>query len=113
MRLTRLLLVAFLILVAGRTAASQEAKTSDIRPAVASFTDASSHVWTSRPADRRRNAADTRAEDGDDICLTMHTMQVARDEKGSDATHLVAERTCTPASQFQTKSAVVTLPTQK
>jgi hypothetical protein len=55
--------------------------------------------------------AENRSTVGDDprkdVCLDLHTMVVARDDKQTDATHLVSQRTCTPARQFQTKAAVV------
>lgn len=36
----------------------------------------------------------------DEVCYTMHTLVVAR-EKGSDATRLIRQLTCAPASQFR------------
>ena len=40
-----------------------------------------------------------------ETCYTLHTLRVAK-KRGSDETHIVGERTCTPASQFDFKSAV-------
>lgn len=45
-------------------------------------------------------------------CLVMHTIQVARDAKDSDATHVVRVTNCTPAKRFQMKSALA-VPQQK
>ena len=42
----------------------------------------------------------------EDECLVMHTIQVARDAKDSDSTHVVGVTNCTPAKRFQMKSAV-------
>jgi hypothetical protein len=54
---------------------------------------------------------ENRSAVGDDpqknVCLDLRTMVVARDEHDADATHVVSQRTCTPARQFQTKAAVV------
>ena len=44
--------------------------------------------------------------DGNVVCYTIHSLQVAR-EPGTDSTRLVRQRTCTPSSQFQTKSTVL------
>ena len=118
MRVARLLLVAVVVLLAARTAASQQ---------VSNTKEPSARIHNSRHADippltpqqqaqllqqiqpakaasdGRFNIDDLPA--GTEVCLTLHTLQVARDE-GSDSTHLVAERTCTPAHQFEMKSAV-------
>ena len=44
---------------------------------------------------------------GDTVCYTIHRLKVARDSKDSDATHPVSSSTCLPASQYQTRSAVL------
>jgi len=45
---------------------------------------------------------------GDDFsCFTMRSYIMARDDKTSDATHLVRQVKCTPARKFSVKSAVV------
>ena len=41
-------------------------------------------------------------------CYVMHTIQVARDSKDSDSTHIVDVTNCTPAKRFEMKSAVAT-----
>jgi len=43
--------------------------------------------------------------DGNEVCYTMHSLQVAR-EPGTDSTRLVRQRTCTPSSQFEMKHTV-------
>jgi hypothetical protein len=40
-------------------------------------------------------------------CYTIRSMKVARDNKDSDATHLVGSSTCQPANRYQMKSAVL------
>lgn len=40
-----------------------------------------------------------------DVCYTMHSLQVAR-EPGTDVTRLVRQRTCTPSAQFEMKSTI-------
>ena len=37
------------------------------------------------------------------ICYIMHSLIVAREERGSDSTRLVGSRTCTWSSRFQVK----------
>jgi hypothetical protein len=107
MRIARLLVVALLVLIAGRTAAAQEIKTAKDRTSRPDYVRpfaVDHHAWASRPRDSRRSSGATT----DDVCLTMHTLVVARDD-GGDSTRLVAQRTCTPSRQFETKSAVVQL----
>jgi hypothetical protein len=41
----------------------------------------------------------------DSICYTIRSYVVARDAKGSDATHLVRSSTCQPASRFHVRTA--------
>jgi hypothetical protein len=41
----------------------------------------------------------------DGVCYTLRTYVVARDEKDSDATHVVREARCLPASKLQFKTA--------
>ncbi|MGZ4789118.1 MAG: hypothetical protein ACXVZX_11425 [Terriglobales bacterium] len=118
MRLGRLLLIVLLVVIVGRTAASQELKAekkSDaasradyVRPWVAS-NDFDAPAWASRPRDSRRVAGATEIES----CLMLRTFIVAREDKESDAVRLVKQRTCTPSSQFQIKSAVVEPAEQK
>jgi hypothetical protein len=45
---------------------------------------------------------DTPENDG--LCYTMRTYVMAREDKTSDATHLVCEAKCTPARKFQFKT---------
>src|SRR6201995_3391020 len=98
MRLTRLLMATLLVVTAGTTVLGQDSggrsKSKQAR------------TTGSSPAGTR--AADDSAQSN--VCLALRTMVVARDEKQSDATHLVSQRTCTPARQFQMKSAVVSAP---
>ena len=119
MRFTRFFLVAILVLGAGRTAASQEPKThtkksasawSDSMRRFVAEKGSTERTWASRSNDSRRVADATNVED---TCLALHTLVVARDEKRSDSTHLVSQSTCTPARQFQMKSAVVNSDEQK
>ncbi len=106
MRLSRLLLALFLVLVAGRTAASQDSKPQDNgKP-----TPKSDYIrpWTNItdsaiPAEGVLSAQST----SENLCYALNTYIMARETKHSDATHLVAHRTCTPANRFQMKSAIV------
>ena len=43
---------------------------------------------------------------GPSTCYTLHTL-VAEKQPDSDETQIVRQRTCTPSSQFQTKSTVL------
>jgi len=46
----------------------------------------------------------------DDVsCLSIRSYVVARDEKDSDATHLVKYSTCQPTSRYRLKTAVATV----
>ena len=119
MRLTRLLMVVILVLMAGRTAASQDIQTPKtstvrqdyVRPFVAQKDFAGdtrpSHAQDGRRVPSTTPRTGTGATTSDDTCLTLHTLVVARESKGSDSTRLVSQHTCTPARQFQMKSAVV------
>lgn len=42
---------------------------------------------------------------GDNVCYTMRSYVVARDEKGSDSTHPVSSSFCQPGSRFHVKTA--------
>jgi hypothetical protein len=42
-----------------------------------------------------------------ETCLTIRSYQVARDDKDSDATHLVRSSTCQPASRYGLKTTVM------
>jgi len=114
MRIARLLLVALLVLLAGRTAASQELATSHpnakpdyLRPfSVKQDAPLPDGILRARPAAKKWFLIDDLPE-GTEVCLTLHTLQVTRDAQHSDSTHLVSQRTCTPARQFEMKSAVV------
>jgi len=109
MRLVRLLLVVVLVLIAGRTAAGQDNQTdnqkTNPRPELTNPPEAShpnhlrAHIPAGYPAPDSLGDSNT--------CFVMHTTQVARDSKYSDATHVVNVTNCTPASRFQMKSAVV------
>jgi hypothetical protein len=54
----------------------------------------------------RESLPDSRLTD-DFTCLKLRTYIVARDDKTSDATHLVRKVNCTPARKFAVKSADV------
>jgi len=43
----------------------------------------------------------------DDICYTMRTYVVARDQKDSDSTHPVRSSTCQPAKRYQLKTTEI------
>ena len=107
MRVTRLVFVAMLLTLAAGTATAQQVRSNgsnqwrDDSQSMNGAKQVDNGMWTGRPQDSRRNADAT-----PDVCLSMHTLVVARDDKHSDATRLVAQHTCTPARQFQTKSAV-------
>ena len=128
MRLTRLLLIALLVLIAGKTAASQDSKaptnksdyvrpfapsnSNSIRPSVsANGIDYPSASHRALPKGKSWLVEDFQNQN--DTCLALHTLVVARDAQHSDATHLVSQRDCTPARQFQTKSAVTVPADQK
>jgi len=116
MRLTRLLLAVLLVLVIGRIAASQDVSSgndssasprSDYRRSFTVAGDSTgAPLQTGLPGVHTTKRQQVEPSPADNLCLTMHTFQVARDEARADATHLVAERTCTPAQRFQTKSAI-------
>jgi len=106
MRFSCLLLALFLVLVAGRTAAGQDHKPQDnTKP------DSKSDYirqWTNTtdialPA----NGVFIAQPASENTCYALNTFVMARESKNSDATRLVAHRTCTPANRFQMKSAVV------
>jgi hypothetical protein len=112
MRLTRLFVATLLVVLAGRIALGQDfarrppSKSHPTR----SFSAATPTAVPYFPRDevnRSGVAGDDSAESN--VCLALRTMVVARDEVHSDSTHLVSQRTCTPAQQFQMKSAVVNL----
>ena len=110
MRLARLLLIMLVVLVLGRTVAGQNSvstmnrhKTSTSQDYVRPFQ--ADRYGTQLLRNDRSIAPAVTSEEA--TCLTMHTLVMARDQKHSDTTHLVAEYNCVPAQQFQTKSAVV------
>src|SRR4051794_35871021 len=114
MLLTRLLVATLLLLVAGRTAASQQiaqktdettAKSDYVQPVEPTVESGRlSETTSSRTARQWKILDDARRTD--DVCLTLHTFLMARDSQTSDATHLVSHRTCTPGRQFEMKSTV-------
>jgi len=55
-------------------------------------------AWATRPFLRQRVR-------GPEQCYTLHTLLAAK-KPGSDETEIVGQRTCTPASQFDVKTAV-------
>jgi hypothetical protein len=116
MRLARLLLIVVLVLIAGRSAASQDNKTDNrkpnVQPELTNPPEPSSHNNNPRAHILSRYPAPDLLADNN-TCLVMHTTQVARDGLYTDATHVVAERDCTPANRFQMKSAVATPAPQK
>ena len=103
MRLGRLLVLAILVLVAGRTAASQEIQTQDNNSVDSRHSSAPAPT---KDFGVRANTAQAPAvpEEGTSLCLTMHTIRVSRPH-GMDAGHVIGESTCTPAVRFQMKSA--------
>jgi len=122
MRLTRLLVVVLLVLVAGRTAVSQNIKESTAKPSFHSdywrpfaATNESDGRWLRQGWSYSTRGTSSPGAEGfqNDTCLTLRTLVVARDYQQSDSTHLVSQRTCTPARQFQMKSAVVNSSGQK
>jgi hypothetical protein len=131
MRLTGLLsIVLFVLIVFFAAPAASYAQTANLPAAKAQSTDSNSvailpnqprldRVQTA-PAlnDRPLLLAQPLLEYGgdlvlrespknDDLCYTMRTYVVAREDKTSDATHPVRHVTCTPASKFGFKSADV------
>ena len=118
MRLARLLLMALVVLIAGRTAAGQDtnpkqdhATRSDyVRPWVSNR--GGGHFALHVGEDSRSVRTGVENVLADETCLTLHTLVVAR-EGGGDSTNIVAQRTCTPARQFATKSAVMKVSPQR
>ncbi len=133
MRLARLLLLALFVLAMGEITVGQESKTDNQKPGVQqhdvkplppdfaksldSLQDGQTYTYHGVPfrLDKKNlrlvpdlNALNAVTND----CLVIHTIQVARDEKDSDSTHVVNVTNCTPAKRFQMKSAVAT-PQQK
>lgn len=139
MRLARLLLVFAFLTICGGIAVGQESKTDQpkskaqqdyIKPMPAPELSSpanpadnnKSHEFTWNGVPHRvtgplndkihRLTQDYAAALESSDCLVMHTIQVARDSKESDSTHVVKVTNCTPAKRFQMKSAVAT-PQQK
>jgi hypothetical protein len=115
MLLTRLLVATLLLLVAGRTAASQQIaqKTDEITAKTdyvqrfESTVESSRLLETASSRTARQSKILDEAQRTDDVCLTLHTFVMARDSQTSDATHLISHRTCTPGRQFEMKSTVL------
>jgi hypothetical protein len=115
MLFTRLLLVNLIVLLAGRTAASQQINNDVLHAAVGNgnyirpFTPATHLRGLLESASPR--VAQYESSPGDDdfqtdsVCLTLDTFVIARYSKNSDETHVVAHRTCTMGRRFQMKSA--------
>jgi hypothetical protein len=107
MLITRLLLVALLVLFAGRSAAGQKTDSANsqradfVRPFVAQNIE--TLPVGDAPVSKRWNFAEDFKTD-DEFCLTMHTLVVSRKDRSSG--EVIAQYTCTPAKRFQTKSAV-------
>jgi hypothetical protein len=114
MRLGRLLVIAILILVAGRMAAGQEIRhpnnSSDAARNSAPPSAASSDFGIRVAA--RSDIASNGLDYADGSCFTMHTIRVAR-EDGTDATRVISQSTCTPAARLQMKSAATQSSLQK
>ena len=119
MRLTRLLPIIVLVVAAAVTATGQANNPNNQnagqdygRPSVSArglLADVS-HLPGQRDLTPKRSP-DRRVPyfelaDNNGTCFVMHTTQVARDSKDSDAVHVVSERNCTPSTRFQMKSAV-------
>jgi len=109
MRLVRLLVVATLVLVAGRTAAGQSQRQNN-----SPSSSRHNQARTIAPAKdfSRGTQSWTAPVDRDSLCMTMHTIRVAR-EDGTDATHVIGESTCTPAFRLEMKSVVSNSAAQK
>jgi hypothetical protein len=52
----------------------------------------------------RKFIVDSDGQPTDDLCLTMRTYKVARDDPHSDSTHAAGYSTCTPAARFQMRT---------
>lgn len=104
MRLGRLLVLAILVLVAGRTAASQEIQSQGKNP---DHRDYAQRSTPQKDFGIRSESGQVWAnpEDRASLCFTMHTIRVSRPH-GMDAGHVIGESTCTPAVRFEMKSAV-------
>ena len=107
MRLGRLLVLAILVLIAGRTASSQEIKNDNsVTQRSSTQTFAAANDFGIRVAAKSGSGefASKGPEYADGVCFTMHTIRVAR-EDGTDATRVISQSTCTPAVKLQMKSA--------
>ncbi|HMK29111.1 MAG TPA: hypothetical protein VK473_05445 [Terriglobales bacterium] len=67
---------------------------------------ASGRQWTSLPPKSAVNYEWLYGQQP--VCLTMHSLVVAREEGDSDSTRLVGQRTCTWSSRFQVKRTAPT-----
>jgi hypothetical protein len=124
MRLTGLLaLLLFVLIVFFAAPAASFAQTANIPSVTSDKTDPNPgallgnlHLAGDRVSERPLVASQPLVEHngdlvlresvGDDFtCLTMRTYIMKRDEKDSDATHLVRKVKCTPARKFNFKTA--------
>jgi hypothetical protein len=113
MRLARLLLVFAFLTISCGIAAGQESKAETQNPnAQPELQNPQTQQHQAIPGSRvvhrfTITPEDTMATNG---CYVMHTIQVARDAKDSDSTHIVRVTNCTPAKRCEMKSAVATVP---
>jgi len=111
MRLGRLLVLAILVLVAGRTAASQEIQNQSKN---SGNNDYVQRLAPQKDFGIRSSSGETwtMPEDRANVCLTMHTIRVSRPH-GTDPGHVIGESTCTPAVRFEMKAVDSNPPPQK
>ena len=105
---SRLLAVVLLVLAACLTAASQDSKPQDDSAGAPQHNY--NRPWANDTSDRSLPATDIVSDPPtrENFCYALNTYIMARENKHSDATRLVAHYTCTPANRFQMKAAVVT-----
>jgi hypothetical protein len=102
MRITGLLVVLLLILFFLAAPAASYAQTADSASAAPSAADRPDFDRTVRNFMRGDGAQLER----DDVCYTMRTYVVAREDQDSDVTRPVRVTRCLPATKLEFKSAV-------
>ena len=109
MRVTSLLVVLLLIVVvffAAPAASFAQAANDDARSQ--DFTNKSADAW--QKALKSLADRDVLQLERDGVCYTLRTYVMARDEKDSDATHMVRATRCLPSARLQFKTATEPAP---
>ncbi len=107
MRLTGLLaLLLFILILFFAAPAASYAQTATDPDARISQKVTTSQLLDQTLVDLARRAHSGSEFERDGICYTMRTYVVAREEKDSDATHMVRATRCLPAWKLEFKTAV-------